>query len=84
MDCERALLELEAYLDGELAEAGRAEMERHLFGCASCFSRSEFRVRVREIVRRKCGVEADVPEKVVVRIRRLITAEIESDGGPSG
>jgi hypothetical protein len=41
-------------------------------------------VRVREIVRRKCGVEADVPEKVVVRIRRLITAEIESEEGPSG
>lgn len=82
MDCERALLELEAFLDGELAEAGRAEMERHLLGCASCFSRSEFRVRVREIVRRKCGVEADVPEKVVVRIRRLITTEIQSDQGP--
>lgn len=79
MDCERALDELEAYLDGELAEPGRVEVERHLFGCASCFDQSEFRLRVREIVRRKCGVEADLPDRVVVRIRRLISTEIEPD-----
>jgi anti-sigma factor (TIGR02949 family) len=75
MDCERALHELEAYLDGELAEAGRVEVERHLFGCSDCFDRSEFRGRVREIVRRKCGVEADLPTKVAERIRGLIAAE---------
>jgi anti-sigma factor (TIGR02949 family) len=77
MDCERALEELEAYLDGELAEPGRAELERHLFGCASCFDRGEFRMAVREIVRRKCGVEAELPQRVVLRIRRLISGEID-------
>ncbi|MGH2545750.1 MAG: zf-HC2 domain-containing protein [Actinomycetota bacterium] len=77
MDCERALEELEAYLDGELAEPSRAELERHLFGCASCFDRGEFRMAVREIVRRKCGVEAELPQRVVVRIRRLISGEID-------
>ena len=82
MDCERALREIEAYLDGELAESGRAELERHLFGCASCFDRSEFRVRVREIVRRKCGVEAEMPERVAIRIRRFIS--IEADDRPPG
>jgi anti-sigma factor (TIGR02949 family) len=79
MDCEQALEELEAYLDGELAPGGRAEVERHLLGCASCFDRSEFRLRVREIVRRKCGLEADLPSRVVVRIRRLISAEIDPE-----
>ena len=77
MDCERALLELEAYLDRELAEPARAEVERHLVGCASCFDRSEFRLRLREIVRRKCGVEAELPHAVVVRIQHLITIESE-------
>ena len=77
MDCEQALLELEAYLDGALAEGARADVERHLMGCASCFDRSEFRLRVRQIVRRKCGVEADLPEPVAVRIRRLISIEAE-------
>lgn len=77
MDCERALEELEAYLDGELAEPSRVELERHLFGCGSCFDRGEFRLAVREIVRRKCGVEADVPERVELRIRRLISTEID-------
>jgi hypothetical protein len=32
---------------------------------------------VREIVRRKCGVEAELPQRVVVRIRRLIAGEID-------
>jgi anti-sigma factor (TIGR02949 family) len=77
MDCERALLELEAYLDGEMGEPARAEVERHLFGCTSCFDRSEFRLRVREIVRRKCGTEVALPEPVAVRIRRLISIETE-------
>lgn len=75
MDCERALLELEAYLDGELAGPGRAEIERHLFGCGSCFDRSEFRVRVREIIRQKCVVQDDLPDEVAVRIRQLISFE---------
>jgi hypothetical protein len=57
-------------------------VERHLFGCTSCFDRSEFRVRVREIVRRKCGIEADLPEPVAVRIRRVIS--IEAEGRPPG
>jgi mycothiol system anti-sigma-R factor len=77
MDCERALEELEAYLDGELAEPGRVELERHLFGCASCFDRGEFRLAVREIVRRKCGVDAELPQRVVLRIRRLISTETD-------
>ena len=80
MDCEQALRELEAYLDGELGAPGRAEVERHLLGCASCFDRSEFRLRVREVVRRKCDVETDVPERVAIRIRRLIS--IEAEGRP--
>ncbi len=82
MDCEQALHELEAYLDGELAEGGRVEVERHLLGCASCFDRSEFRLRVRQIVRRKCGVEADLPATMAERIRGLIAAETEPDERP--
>ena len=82
MDCERALRELEAYLDGELGASERVEVERHLLGCASCFDRSEFRLRIREVVRRKCGFEAALPDQVAVRIRRLIS--IEAEGRPPG
>jgi anti-sigma factor (TIGR02949 family) len=82
MDCERALRELEAYLDGELGTPAQVEIERHLLGCTSCFDRGEFRLRVREIVRRKCGFEAALPDQVAVRIRRIIS--IEAEGRPGG
>jgi len=84
MDCEQALSELEAYLDGELAEPGRAEVESHLFGCAHCFDRGEFRRRVREIVGRKCGIRADLPSGVAERIRGLIAVQGEPPRRPPG
>jgi anti-sigma factor (TIGR02949 family) len=75
MDCEQALAELEAFLDDELPAPARAQMERHLFGCASCFERGEFRRQVWEIVRRKCTVRVELPPEVAERIRGLIGEE---------
>ena len=75
IDCDQALTELEAYLDRELPEATRLRVEEHLFGCHDCLERSEFRVQVREIVRRKCGIRADVPPAVADRIRRMLASE---------
>jgi anti-sigma factor (TIGR02949 family) len=75
IDCDEALAELEAYLDGELPEVASHQVEQHLFGCQSCFDRSEFRRRVRDIVRSKCGIRADIPAGVAERIRRMIAAD---------
>ena len=36
MNCEEADRFLDAYLDGELDPAKRAELEEHLAGCAEC------------------------------------------------
>jgi mycothiol system anti-sigma-R factor len=74
MDCDKALAELEAYLDGELVEEARRTVEGHLAGCSPCFQRSEFRVRLRTIVRRKCTVVADLPPEVADRIRGAIAS----------
>lgn len=75
IDCDQALTELEAYLDEELPEATRRRVEEHLFGCSDCLERGEFRRQVREIVRRKCGIRADVPPGVAERIRRMLSSE---------
>jgi anti-sigma factor (TIGR02949 family) len=74
MDCEHALSVLESYLDAELAgDAGR-EVERHLAECSDCFSRGEFRARVRELVRRKCGIVVELPPSVASRIRSVLSS----------
>ncbi|HEV3475651.1 MAG TPA: zf-HC2 domain-containing protein [Actinomycetota bacterium] len=74
MDCEHALSILESYLDAELGgDAGR-EVEQHLAECRDCFSRGEFRSRVRELVRRKCGIAVEMPDSVAIRIRALLTS----------
>lgn len=45
--CEEALNRLFEYLDHELDETRRTEMERHLKICRSCYSRAEFEKRLK-------------------------------------
>lgn len=73
MDCDDALLEIEAYLDAELDPDLRREVERHLSGCSHCFDRGEFKRKLRDIVRRKCGEVGELPPSVADRIRAAIT-----------
>jgi len=72
MDCDEALIEIESYLDGELGQDFRQEVESHLAGCSHCFERGEFRKRLREIVRRKCTAVGELPPAVADRIRAAI------------
>lgn len=72
MDCDDALLELEAYLDGELGGEVRIEVESHLAGCSHCFERGEFRKRLRVIIRKKCSAVGELPPAVADRIRAAI------------
>lgn len=72
MDCDDALLELEAYLDGELGVDVRVEVEHHLAGCSHCFERGEFRRRLRVIIRKKCSAVGELPPAVADRIRAAI------------
>lgn len=45
--CEEALRRVLEYLDRELNETHRAEMERHLHTCRACYSRTEFEKRLK-------------------------------------
>ena len=74
MDCDQALTELEAYLDGELVEEARRLVQVHLEGCSPCFERNEFRAQLRLIVRRKCSMVTDLPPEVADRIRGAIAS----------
>jgi anti-sigma factor (TIGR02949 family) len=48
IDCERALNQLFEFIDRELPDDRRAEMQHHLLTCKSCFSRFEFERRLKE------------------------------------
>lgn len=47
IDCEEALRRLAEYLDGELEPGSGREVEKHLQRCRSCYSRSEFEMRLK-------------------------------------
>lgn len=71
--CEEALRLLAAYLDGELADAEDAALERHLETCRSCWSRAEFerqlRSRLGEL--RRGGVRPAFEQRIRELIRRF-------------
>jgi anti-sigma factor (TIGR02949 family) len=73
IDCNRALIELYEFLDGELTFERRQRIELHLNGCQHCFSSFDFEQELRMVVRSK--LQADVPPSLLHRITTLIEFE---------
>lgn len=76
IDCNRALIELYEFLDGELTVERRQRIEVHLHGCQHCFSSFDFEQELRLVVRSK--LQTQIPPTLMQRITRLI--EFESRG----
>jgi anti-sigma factor (TIGR02949 family) len=72
-DCEEVLAELESFVDAELDPARARVIEAHLAGCGPCADRGDFRRRLRDIIRRKCGGMVDLPPGVADRVRRTLS-----------
>jgi len=70
-ECTETLLEVEAYLDGEVDPALAERVTHHLSDCSPCLDRAEFRKHLKQMVRDKC-TERAVPDSLVTRIRQLI------------
>jgi anti-sigma factor (TIGR02949 family) len=75
IDCDRALVELYQFLDGELTIERRQRIEVHLHGCQHCFSSFDFEQEFRMVVRSK--LRAEIPPSLMERIVQLI----EHEGG---
>lgn len=71
IDCEEAVRRIAEYLDGELGDRPRAELERHLETCRSCYSRKEFERRLRERMRTDLKLDSVSPE-FEERVRSLL------------
>jgi mycothiol system anti-sigma-R factor len=70
-ECTETLLEVEAYLDGEVNPSLAERIDHHLSDCSPCLDRAEFRKHLKELVRDKC-TERSVPDSLVARIHQLI------------
>ncbi len=68
-DCQQVLRLLEAYCDRELSSGEAEAVEHHLFECMPCLDRRDFRVRLREIIRTRCGAAPQVPTELAERVR---------------
>lgn len=69
-DCEEALRQLGAFLDGELPGADIDEIRYHLTACYPCTERASFEEQIRAIVRRDCTDHA--PPTLLVRIEAAL------------
>jgi mycothiol system anti-sigma-R factor len=70
-DCTETLLEVEAYLDGEVDPALAERITSHLSDCSPCLDRAEFRKHLKGLVAERC-IERDVPQALRERIKNLI------------
>jgi mycothiol system anti-sigma-R factor len=68
--CEAALRHLLEYLDQELEEGTKQEIEHHLDLCKSCFSRAEFERRLKDRLH-EVGRES-VPDTLRARIKSIL------------
>jgi anti-sigma factor (TIGR02949 family) len=70
MTCEQVLTRVLEFIDREVAEDERAQLERHVAACRGCYSRVEFERRVKA---RLTDLPAEqAPSTVRDRIARLI------------
>src|SRR5712691_2819765 len=74
MQCEEIRPRLDAYLDGELAEAERSLLRDHLTGCADCGPEAAALERLRDGIRQSAPIYR-APEAVRSQIRFALRRE---------
>jgi len=70
--CEDALAELHRYLDRELDDHQRAEIETHLRGCSPCLEAFDFEAELKRMVAKGC--QEQVPQSLRTRVLEALAA----------
>ena len=68
--CEEVIAHLLSYLDGEIDDARRAQIDHHIEECRGCFSHAEFEKALRDKVRQAGNTQP--PASLQDRIKALI------------
>ncbi len=69
-DCSETLHELYHFLDGELTEEKRKDIQRHLEDCPPCFEAYDFEAEIKQYVAEKCRDR--MPDALRARIAEAI------------
>jgi len=77
-DCVEAIHTLYHFLDGELTEYRRVEIQHHLDGCLPCLEAFDFEAELRMVIARKCRDE--VPDGLRERIAKAIMHDAGDPG----
>ena len=72
--CLDAVRRLYTYLDGELDEARRSALKRHLDECMPCLQAFDFEAELRMLIARKCREQ--VPVTLWTRISEVARQEV--------
>ncbi len=73
LDCDETVERLYFYLDGELTEERRAEIQRHLDLCGPCVRAFGFETELRKVIADRC--KDHVPQHLIERIAVAIHEE---------
>ena len=66
VDCNAVVQELYTFLDGELTDGRRVQIERHFTGCTDCHEVVEFHASLKMTISAKC--QETVPDALRRRI----------------
>jgi mycothiol system anti-sigma-R factor len=81
VDCNAVVEELYTFLDGELTDGRRVQIERHFTGCVDCHEVVEFHASLKMTISEKC--REDVPEALRQRIADALFRAESGDRGMS-
>ena len=79
VDCNAVVEELYTFLDGELTDGRRVQIERHFTGCVDCHEVIEFHASLKMTISETC--REDVPDALRARI---FDALRRAEAGPPG
>lgn len=71
--CDETIERLYTYLDGELTEARRVEIARHLDLCGPCVSAYGFEAELRKVIAMRC--KDRVPDALIQRVAEALQKE---------
>jgi len=72
-DCNETIERLYHYLDGELTQERRVQIQRHLEECSPCLQAVGFEQELRVVIARRCTDR--VPDELKERIKSALEAE---------
>ena len=77
-NCDDAKHTLYEFLDGELTQEVRLQIQDHLEACAPCFEKFDFEAEVLQIVQQKCCEEVPpgLTEKILDALRTDVGTQV--------